>query len=171
MKIKKILLALCTVFAALCCAGCSSGNVQAPKLSEENLDGWTLCFRGAWLRDKSSFLEYDLKEIVENEGKVEIEYAYTGRILQLDVVACYRGVAPKRHHLFAPGQPLYREREEEGWTDCQTNNLPLQQKGEYAFTDSDLLDIDTLQKGSGGISYGGRIRLQLYVWVVEGGFV
>ncbi len=170
MKIKKILLALCTVFAALCCAGCSSGNVQAPKLSEENLDGWTLCFRGAWLPDKSSFLEYDLKEIVENEGKVEIEYAYTGRILQLDVVACYRGVAQK-DIIFLPGQPLYREREEEGWTDCQTNNLPLQQKGEYAFTDSDLLDIDTLQKGSGGISYGGRIRLQLYVWVVEGGFV
>ena len=102
MKIKKILLALCTVLAALCCAGCSTGNVQAPKLSEENLDGWTLCFRGAWLRDKSSFLEYDLKEIVENEGKVEIEYAYTGRILQLDVVACYRGVAQK-DIIFLPG--------------------------------------------------------------------
>lgn len=81
------------------------------------------------------------------------------------------GESPKKTSSFCPGQPLYREREEEGWTDCQTNNLPLQQKGEYAFTDSDLLDIDTLQKGSGGISYGGRIRLQLYVWVVEGGFV
>lgn len=106
MKIKKILLALCTVFAALCCAGCSSGNVQAPKLSEENLDGWTLCFRGAWLRDKSSFLEYDLKEIVENEGKVEIEYAYTGRILQLDVVACYRGVAQKDIIFLPRGNPF-----------------------------------------------------------------
>lgn len=82
------------------------------------------------------------------------------------------GESAQKDIIFLPrGNPLYREREEEGWTDCQTNNLPLQQKGEYAFTDSDLLDIDTLQKGSGGISYGGRIRLQLYVWVVEGGFV
>lgn len=132
MKIKKILLALCTVFAALCCAGCSSGNVQAPKLSEENLDGWTLCFRGAWLRDKSSFLEYDLKEIVENEGKVEIEYAYTGRILQLDVVACYRGVAQK-DIIFLPGQPLYREREEEGWTDMSDKQFAVTAKGRICF--------------------------------------
>lgn len=138
-------------------AGCTK---QTPKLTENNLEGWSIRIYGFY--HDTYEREFMLEDYVNTAQPIEITLR-PGKLHNLGGVVCYKGEIQEDIYIFWDSLPTYSADGGVTWENMAENDILLLDVGEYHYYSNDIVYKDSISMGNGGTAYAPVVSFDLFI--------
>ena len=146
---------------------CACGKSE-PKLELDNLEDWSICFKGPYVASANGGeeVEYKLSDYIHKDNPMTVRYKGGGHFINIDCDVRYKGEVQKDIWISWDMLPRYKAKGSSEWRSIMGANIPIKDNGEYLFTDCIIAHKDKFSTGNGGVGISGGLSFNLKIIVV-----